>query len=159
MLSKHILQQLRLNGKPMPAEPIAAAKLSVDFSKQYPMRILVAEDNVVNQKLTERVLSKLGYVPEIVVNGQLAIEATAREGFDMILMDVQMPEMDGLEATRLIRKSAMKQPIIVAMTANAMQGDRDICIEAGMDDYISKPVKLEILIEVLEKWSLHLFSS
>lgn len=155
MLCKHILQQLRHNGSPLP-EPKLTTRLSTDFSQRNPLRILVADDNPVNQKLTERVLSKLGYKSVIVMNGQQALEAANQYPFDLILMDVQMPEMDGLEATRLIRKGNGIQPVIIAMTANAMQGDKDMCIEAGMDDYISKPVKLEVLIEKLEKWSLHL---
>jgi CheY-like chemotaxis protein len=158
MLCKHILQQLRLGGKPVIAEQNLTPKLSVDFSRQHPLRILIAEDNVVNQKLTERVLNKLGYKPVIVISGQQALDAARQQLYDLILMDVQMPEMDGLESTRQIRRSEIKQPIVIAMTANAMQGDRDQCIGAGMDDYISKPVRLETLINMLEKWSAHLLN-
>jgi len=81
------------------------------------------------------------------------LKALEHKSFDLILMDVQMPEMDGLEATRQIRLRAGDQPVIIAMTANAMQGDREECIKAGMDDYISKPVKIEILVDRLELWS------
>jgi signal transduction histidine kinase/CheY-like chemotaxis protein/ligand-binding sensor domain-containing protein len=131
--------------------------LSEDFAIQYPLRILIAEDNPVNQKLTLRVLNKLGYQQiEIAHNGLEAVEKFDEQFFDVILMDVQMPEMDGLEATRMIRLKQYHQPVIISMTANAMQGDKEECIKAGMDDYISKPVKLEILVSVLEKWALQL---
>jgi CheY-like chemotaxis protein len=124
-----------------------------DFSKRYPLRILVAEDNPVNQKLTLRILSKLGYANvDLAHNGLEAVEKFDEKFFDVILMDVQMPEMDGLEATRLIRTKRYHQPIIISMTANAMQGDRELCLQAGMNDYVSKPVKLEALVSVLEKW-------
>ena len=87
-------------------------------------------------------------------NGIEAIEAAEQNSYDIILMDVQMPEMDGLEATELIRKQNIKQPVIIALTANTMQGDQEECLKAGMNDYISKPVKLEKLVALLEKWAL-----
>jgi CheY-like chemotaxis protein len=128
--------------------------LSTEFSEKYPLRILVAEDNPVNQKLTMRVLSKLGYKEvEIAQNGLEATEKFKQQFYEIIFMDVQMPEMDGLEATRNIRGIVGERPVIIAMTANAMQGDREECLRAGMDDYISKPVKLEVLVSVLEKWA------
>jgi CheY-like chemotaxis protein len=130
-------------------------KLSENFSLDHPLSILVAEDNPVNQKLAERVLSKLGYKPEIAANGHEALSAITMKHYDLILMDVQMPEMDGLEATQKIRANGGNQPIIIAMTANAMQGDREICLRAGMDDYISKPIKIEDLVLMLTKWSKH----
>jgi CheY-like chemotaxis protein len=126
--------------------------LSAAFSAQYPMRILVAEDNLVNQKLALKVLDKLGYQPEIVANGQEVLDKTGDGAFDLIFMDVQMPEMDGLEATRMLRLCLQEQPVIIAMTANVMQGDRDACLQAGMDDYISKPLDLEELVRLLRKW-------
>jgi CheY-like chemotaxis protein len=155
LLCQEILNCLRKQDKHVFDEKTARQLLPVDFSKQYPLRILIAEDNAVNQKLTERVLNKLGYKPEIADNGLEALQAVAQKSFDLILMDVQMPEMDGLEATRHIRQRVgdLGHPIIIAMTANAMQGDREECMEAGMDDYISKPVKLEILVERLELWA------
>jgi signal transduction histidine kinase/ligand-binding sensor domain-containing protein/DNA-binding response OmpR family regulator len=156
LLLKHILKDLRKNEKHIPLELDAKPTLSVEFAQKHPLRILIAEDNGVNQKLAQRVLQKLGYRSEIVANGQEAVHAVTLNIYDVVLMDVQMPEMDGLEATRIIRSSAISQPLIIAMTANAIAGDRDICIQAGMDDYISKPMKLEILISTLEKWSLHL---
>ena len=127
--------------------------LDASFSDRHPLHILIAEDNLVNQKLAERVLSKLGYRPDMVGNGQEALQRATETHYDVIFMDVQMPVMDGLEATRLIRRLSGKQPVIIAMTANAMQGDRETCVNAGMNDYISKPIRLETLVEGLEKWS------
>ncbi len=125
-----------------------------NFSVQYPLHILVAEDNSVNQKWIKKILSKIGYQCEIAENGKAVMEKVSLENFDLILMDVQMPEMDGLEATRMIRLCLETQPVIIAMTANAMQGDRDECIQSGMNDYISKPVELNVLLNILEKWAL-----
>ena len=133
---------------------IVKQKLTADFAIKYPLTILIAEDNVVNQKLALRVLGKLGYKPNTVKDGNEVLEEVSRVEYDLILMDVQMPEMDGLEATRMIRLCLTHQPIIIAMTANAMQGDREECINAGMDDYISKPVNIEELVIILEKWAL-----
>ena len=124
--------------------------LSNDFAVKYPLRILLAEDNIVNQKLTIRVLSKLGYKDiAIAQNGLEAIEKFDTQFYEVILMDVQMPEMDGLEATRMIRQKQYQQPIIISMTANAMQDDKDKCIKAGMDEYISKPINLDELVKAL----------
>jgi len=126
--------------------------LSEEFAKEYPLRILVGEDNVVNQKLTMKVLEKLGYRADLAMNGKEVLEMADLEQYDLILMDVQMPEMDGLEATRMLRLCLEKQPVIIAMTANVMEGDKDDCTQAGMDDYISKPVELNELLTKLEKW-------
>jgi signal transduction histidine kinase/ligand-binding sensor domain-containing protein/CheY-like chemotaxis protein len=153
ILHKYIFQQLLHRGNAISEETEGNKKLSLDFSKEYPLTILIAEDNPVNQKLAERVLSKLGFKPEIAVNGKEAVDRMKVEGFDLILMDVQMPEMDGLEATRRIRLQSESQPIIIAMTANAMQGDREICLAAGMDDYISKPIKLDELTVLIKTWA------
>jgi CheY-like chemotaxis protein len=153
VLQKHILIQLKQGNVPTEAVEVKK-KLSVDFSKKYPLTILLADDNPVNQKLAERVLAKLGYQSDKAVNGQEAFEISCQKHYDMILMDVQMPIMDGLEATKLIRTNKGAQPIIIAMTANAMQGDREQCLQAGMDDYISKPIKVEELVDMLEKWAL-----
>ena len=129
------------------------APLSQNFSKEHPLRLLIAEDNPVNQRIALKILTKLGYGPELARNGKEVLEMVSHENYDLILMDVQMPEMDGLEATRMLRRCLEIQPIIIAMTANVMQGDRDDCIQAGMDDYISKPIELTELTEQLRKWS------
>lgn len=141
--------------------PVVATKpdqvLSEEFAMKYPLRILIAEDNAVNQKLALRVLDKLGYHNvEVGQNGLETVQKFSSEFYDVILMDVQMPEMDGLEATRRIRAMSGRQPVIIAMTANAMQGDREECLNAGMDDYVSKPVKLEVAVNVLERWALEI---
>ena len=120
------------------------------MGKRNPLRILLAEDLLVNQKLALRLLEQMGYRADVASNGIEAIESIERQPYDVILMDVQMPEMDGLEATRQIRKKDLSQPFIIAMTANAMAGDREICLEAGMDLYISKPIRVPELITVLE---------
>jgi CheY-like chemotaxis protein len=152
LLHKHIISQLRQQGTMHIEETSTTKKLETDFSEKFPLRILIAEDNAVNMKLAERVLGKLGYKPETAINGHEVLKLTKQKYYDVILMDIQMPEMDGLEATKKIRQHNQDQPVIIAMTANAMQGDREICLQAGMDDYISKPIKLEDLVTMLEKW-------
>jgi CheY-like chemotaxis protein len=127
-------------------------KLPGLFAEQYPQNILIAEDNPVNQKIATKILTSLGYKPAVANNGKEAVEMVSNERYDIILMDVQMPEMDGLEATRMIRTCLEVQPVIIAMTANVMQGDRDACMQAGMDDYMSKPIDLKELLNQLEKW-------
>jgi CheY-like chemotaxis protein len=119
----------------------------------YPFSILIAEDNFINQKLIRKLFELLGYRTDLVANGLEAIEAFKRKSYNLIFMDVQMPEMDGYEATRLIKERWRKDgPIIIAMTANAMQGDKEKCLLAGMDDYISKPLRLEDIVNVLVQW-------
>jgi CheY-like chemotaxis protein len=152
MLCKVILSELR-KGNTVPEEHRVKSRLSPEFARLHPLTVLVAEDNVINQKLTERVLVKLGYNPTLVSNGKEVLEHVDQNQYDLIFMDVQMPEVDGLEATRLIRRHGGFQPVIVAITANVMKDDRDACVAAGMDDYLSKPIKLETLVELLEKWS------
>ncbi len=135
-------------------KPTASDKMESNFSKKHPLNILLAEDNLLNQKIATKILEKLGYSPDVANNGREALEMCSSKKYDIVLMDVQMPEMDGLEATRMMRSTLKKQPVIMAMTANALQGDRDVCIQAGMDDYLSKPINLEELLNHLEKWSL-----
>jgi signal transduction histidine kinase/ActR/RegA family two-component response regulator len=122
-----------------------------EMAARHPLRILLAEDNVVNQKLALRILQQLGYRADLAANGLEAVQSIERQPYDVVLMDMQMPEMDGLDATRAIcaRWSPGERPRIVAMTASAMQGDRDLCLAAGMDDYLTKPVRVERLVEAL----------
>ncbi len=158
-LHKHVLIQLKQQDKPFVEEQASKKIFSIEFAKKYPLNILIAEDNPVNQKLAERVLTKLGYTPAKALNGKEAVDAVQQKNYDIILMDVQMPIMDGLEATQNIRRMKLRQPIIIAVTANAMQGDKEICLAAGMDDYISKPIKVEELVKVIEKWAEKIIES
>jgi signal transduction histidine kinase/ligand-binding sensor domain-containing protein/DNA-binding response OmpR family regulator len=152
ILLKHIIDQLK-NDKTIAADqkPQKDA-LSKELAIKYPLNILIAEDNLINQKVARQILNKMGYQPDIAINGREAIDAVAAKQYDVILMDIQMPEMDGLEATRYIRKNVAIQPIIIAMTANAMVEDKEACLQAGMDDYLSKPMKLSEIIGMLEKY-------
>ena len=109
------------------------------------LRILLAEDNAVNQMVALRMLERLGYQADTAANGKEVLAALKSRSYDIVLMDVQMPEMDGLEAARLIRSEKVDRPYIIAMTAHAMKGDREVCLEAGMNDYVSKPVRMEEL--------------
>lgn len=126
-------------------------KLGEKLAHQLPLRILLAEDNVTNQLVATKMLNKLGYEPEIADDGAKALDMAEKVRYDIILMDVRMPEMDGLEVTAALR-NLKKDSVIIAMTANAMEGDRDTCIEAGMNDYISKPINIDHLVAVLKKW-------
>jgi signal transduction histidine kinase/ActR/RegA family two-component response regulator len=126
-------------------------RLNADMARGHPLHILLAEDNAVNQKLALRLLQQMGYRADAVSNGIEAIESVERQKYDLVLMDVQMPEMDGLAATREIvsRWEKSARPKIIGLTANAMQGDREICLAAGMDDYLTKPIRVEDLVAAL----------
>ena len=139
----------RKNDKPERGKMLFDPKM-VD---KHPLRILIADDNVINQKVAERMLQKMGYRPDIVSNGLEILQALEQAPYDLIFIDVHMPEMDGLEATRRICDKYNKdnRPLLVAMTADAMPGDKEKCIEAGMDDYICKPVKIPELEKALKK--------
>lgn len=159
VLSKPVKQQqlldalqaeLKEQSNLIPKVPIESV-LSVGFALTYPLTILIAEDHPINQKLAIRILNKLGYEPELANNGEEAVAMVRQKPYDVVFMDMLMPEMDGLEATRVIRSSLIKQPKIIAMTANAMPEDREACLQAGMNDYISKPIKLNILMDVLKE--------
>jgi signal transduction histidine kinase/ActR/RegA family two-component response regulator len=128
-------------------------ELDVDQARRHPLSILLVEDNAVNQKLALRLLSRMGYEADLAANGREAVQAVERRSYDLVLMDVQMPEMDGLEATRRIHAKVpqTERPWIVAMTAEAMEGDRERCLEAGMDAYLSKPIGVaELVAAVLD---------
>ena len=124
------------------ADPQPTA-LDATLGRTHPLRILIAEDNAVNQRLALRLLERLGYRADVVENGQEALDALERRRYDLLLTDVEMPVMDGIEATRAIvsRWSRADRPRIVAMTAAAMQGDRERCLDAGADDYVTKPIR------------------
>jgi signal transduction histidine kinase/ligand-binding sensor domain-containing protein/DNA-binding response OmpR family regulator len=152
LLLKHIIDLLKNESKSVIDQKTKISHLSTELGIQYPMSILIAEDNLINQKVARQILQKMGYQADIAVNGIEALEAVTAKQYDIILMDVQMPEMDGLEATRQIRKNLAIQPVIVAMTANAMVEDKEACLQAGMNDYLSKPMKIAEIVAVLEKY-------
>ncbi|HVY72413.1 MAG TPA: response regulator [Verrucomicrobiae bacterium] len=136
-----------------------------DLARRLPLRLLMAEDNPINQKVTQHLLQQMGYKTEIANNGKEAVDAVERETYDIVFMDMQMPEMDGLEATAEIRRREKAAPssettpvVIIAMTANAMAGDRERCLEVGMNDYLAKPVRSEELRKVIQKWGAQLRS-
>jgi CheY-like chemotaxis protein len=154
-----VISGLRTAPKPALA---ANNKLDPKMASRLPLRVLLCDDNLINQKVATRLLTQMGYAPKIAGNGLEALKAIDSEPFDLIFMDVMMPEMDGLEATRQIRTRQQnraehpnyKSPlIIVAMTASAMPGDREKCLEAGMDDYLSKPVRPEDVRALVERWA------
>jgi CheY-like chemotaxis protein len=154
-LGKVILTALQHQSQQIEPEYQPVNLLNQGFADMYPLNIMVAEDNLINQKMILKVLDKLGYQPQLATNGKEVIKMLDEQYYDLILIDVQMPEMDGLEATRYIRKNCTVQPVIVAMTANAMLEDREECLKAGMDDYISKPLKIESLITILKEMEKH----
>ncbi|MCB0300007.1 MAG: response regulator [Calditrichaeota bacterium] len=136
-----------LTGENPDMEAVQKRGMNKNFATIYPHRILLAEDNRINQKVALRIMERLGYRADVASNGAEAVSALAKKKYDLILMDVHMPEMDGLEATRKIRESidTDRQPKIIALTASAMKEDRNKCLQVGMDDYITKPVQIEEL--------------
>jgi CheY-like chemotaxis protein/anti-sigma regulatory factor (Ser/Thr protein kinase) len=146
---------------PVVQRTVSPAKLDPKLAERLPLRMLLCDDNVINQKVAVRLLQQMGYKPDIANNGVEAVAMLDKQSYDMVFMDVMMPEMDGLEATKVIRERQKNRSgyptyksslIIVAMTASAMQGDRERCLCAGMDDYLSKPVRPEDVRKVVERW-------
>jgi signal transduction histidine kinase/HPt (histidine-containing phosphotransfer) domain-containing protein len=135
-----------------------AAPVSSEFdatmAERLPLRLLLADDNLINQKVGVKMLQRLGYRPEVAANGVEVLKLLEQQPFDLIFLDVQMPEMDGFEAARRIHGQwpDLRRPRLVAMTGNALEGDREKCLEAGMDDYVAKPVRITELQAVLERW-------
>jgi len=142
-------------------QPAPGPRLDRHLASRYPLRILLCDDNVINQKVAVRLLRQMGYDPDVAACGTDALTAVSQKHYDLVFMDVMMPDISGLDATRFIREQQQdpaKHPtlspplIIIAMTASAMQGDREKCLEAGMDDYLSKPVRLEDFRAAVERW-------
>lgn len=131
--------------------------IDTNLANRLPLRILMAEDDIINQKIGLLILEKMGYIADIASNGLEVLHALERQTYDIILMDMHMPEMDGLMATETIVKEypSSERPKIIAMTASAMQSDREKCLSAGMDDYLTKPMRWQDLQVILEKWGLH----
>jgi PAS domain S-box-containing protein len=140
----------------LPSTEASSAQFDAGLGERLPLRLLLAEDNTVNQKLALRLLERMGYRADVVANGLEVLEALQRQRYDVILMDVQMPDMDGLEASRAIHQDwpVEQRPRIIAMTANAMQSDREECLAAGMADYLTKPIQIKALQETLERAGL-----
>jgi CheY-like chemotaxis protein len=136
----------------MPDDSPLDDKPSVPHNDEQPLRILMAEDNPINQRVGKLILQRAGFAIDLVADGNEAIEAHRARPYDLILMDCQMPSMDGFEASRQIRQLAQPQPVIIAVTANALVGERERCLGAGMDDYLSKPFQAEQLVAVVKKW-------
>ncbi|MEM8887469.1 MAG: response regulator [Bacteroidota bacterium] len=153
-LKKAIMDCLSNKGPEKKEKPKDKTEILVDLAR--PIDILIAEDNPINQKVIKKIMAKLGLQAKIAGNGLEVLEALEDKSYDLILMDMQMPEMDGLQATREVRKldSSIlpQQPIIIALTANAMESEKRDCFKAGMDDFLAKPVRWELLAQTLEKW-------
>ncbi len=141
--------------QPVQVSPVPSSLPSIDsqMAQRLPLKILLAEDNIVNQRVGQYLLQQLGYRADVASNGLEVLEALHRQPYDVVLMDVQMPQLDGLAATQRICKewSPSQRPHIIALTANAMQGDKEMCLAAGMNDYISKPIRLEELVRALSQ--------
>jgi signal transduction histidine kinase/HPt (histidine-containing phosphotransfer) domain-containing protein len=162
---KDLLLELLGSTRPVFRRPPTTPRIDAKLAQRLPLRILLVEDNIINQKVAQRLLQQMGYASDLAANGREAIDAIQRKAYDVVLMDVQMPVLDGLEATRRIRlmerdrttalgaDSPLARPLaIIAMTANAMQGDREACLAAGMNDHLAKPVRPESLQNALEAW-------
>jgi CheY-like chemotaxis protein/HPt (histidine-containing phosphotransfer) domain-containing protein len=156
-----VLVRVISGAKPAAQAAPVSTKLDPTLATRLPLRVLLCDDNVINQKVAVRLLHQMGYRADLAANGIEALAALDRQPYDLIFMDVMMPEMGGFEATRFIRERQQQRSqfanykpsiIIVAMTANAMQGDREKCLAAGMDDYIAKPVRLEDIRTMVERW-------
>jgi CheY-like chemotaxis protein len=150
-MMNHVLAHGALGAPPQRAK--LASPFDHDFARRHPLKILVAEDNAVNRKVLLTMLERLGYHADAVTNGREVLERLSRWPFELILMDIQMPEMDGLEATRQFRAVAPGNtpPYILALTANARKEDYNACLEAGMQDYLSKPVRIDDLMAALAR--------
>jgi CheY-like chemotaxis protein len=146
-----IVRDELLNNRQSVSGQAQATSLSEQFAFRFPMKILIAEDNPINQKLIGKVITKLGYESVIVTNGNQVLETLDTAHFDTILMDVQMPELDGLETTRIIRRRGIRQPYIIALTAGAMLEDKSECLAAGMNYFMTKPINIPELKVALEK--------
>jgi signal transduction histidine kinase/DNA-binding LytR/AlgR family response regulator len=153
-LERALLAPRAVAGEAAPPKP------EVPLAERFPLRIVVADDNAINQKVAVRILQQLGYQPELAANGREVLDWIERQPVDLVFMDVMMPELDGLEATRLLRQRQTEgghrhfqsRIVVVAMTAHAMQGDREKCLAAGMDDYLPKPVRPIHVREMIERW-------
>jgi signal transduction histidine kinase/ActR/RegA family two-component response regulator len=151
-LGSTFILELPVRAAAAPSEPSRPVRVAVaERTPVANLRLLIAEDNLVNQRVASRMLQKLGYKADVVENGRLAVEAVERQAYDVIFMDVQMPELDGLEATRRIRARPGRGPWIVALTAHALEEDRRQCLAAGMNDFLSKPVQLTELTAALDR--------
>jgi CheY-like chemotaxis protein len=146
-----LLQYIVSFEKNAPITKEAIAKSNAELSNDK-VKILIAEDNAINMKLIVMILEKMGYQAVCVENGLKAIGAFEKELFDIVLMDIQMPEMDGIEASKRIRIWFGNRPVIIALTANAMEGDKELYLKEGMDDYIAKPIQFELLQKKLTHW-------
>ena len=151
-----------LSGKYREKKDRFTREINIDkyLAAQMPLRILLAEDNVVNQRVALRIFEKLGYRADVAASGKEAVESVRNINYDLVFMDVLMPEMDGFEATKVILDEFQpdQRPKIIAMTANAMQGDRESCLAAGMDDYLSKPIRIEDLQTAISKWGKKIYN-
>jgi len=156
-----MLLRVLSGAKPVARKVPQGAKLDPALAQRLPLRVLLCDDNAINQKVAVRLLQQMGYRADVAANGIEALSALERQSYDLVFMDVMMPEMGGFEATAAIRERQQqrsqfpnyKSPIIiVAMTASAMQGDREKCLAAGMDDYLAKPVRLEDMRGIVERW-------